>query len=360
MIARILVPLTSITLLIAPACSDTTTAPAPRVAPSAPRYDGDARGAAAQPYTFYSLDVPCSACANGVALAQPSGINAVGDVVGGFTDAVGGQHGFLLSRGRFTSIDVPGSLVGVAGTLPTSANGINPSGDIVGSFAAPYNPPVSTTAGLNDARYCPAKGSPACSKGFLYSKGTFSLLLFRDHPGATPQHILPNGTVFGCLHDYDLMGSMFGAVWSRSGDASLRAGGGVLNDATLSAPSSMINGIAGNGVMVGFGNDPNRSNQRAGIIVQNGDLRFYNFPSATTSLTAIWDMNAGGQFVGTYIDATGRHGFVQNPDGSAPIQLDVPGGANTLAKGINPEGMIVGTYTVSGKTHGFLAVPPSE
>lgn len=320
-----------------------------------------ARGAAAQPYTFQGVDVPCSACPGGIALrTQPVGINAAGEVVGGFTDARGGAHGFLLSRGQFTTVDVPGSMVGVAGTLPTSANGINPSGDIVGNFTAPYNPPVSTAAALNDARYCPAAGSPACIKGFLYSHGTFSLILFPGHPGAIPEHISSNGTISGCLHDYDLMGSMFGAVWSRSGDANLTAGGGELIDATMSFPSSMNNGVAENTVMVGLYDDMNTPSHRHGFIVQNGDFRSYDFPSATVSLTAIWDINAGGQFVGTYVDGTGRHGFVQNPDGSAAIQLNVPGGANTVANGVNPEGMIVGTYTVSGRIHGFLAIPPSQ
>ena len=316
------------------------------------------QGGATSSFTYYAIDVPCSACSGGIALrTAPSGINAPGEIVGGFTDAVGGQHGFLLSRGQFTTIDVPGSLVGVAGTLPTNANGINPSGDIVGQFTAPYNPPVSTSAAINDPRYCPAAKSPACIKGFLYSHGDFSVVLFPGHPGAIPEHITPDGDIYGCLHDYDLMGSMFGAVWTRSGDSSLTAGGGELIDSTQSFPSSMNNGAAGNGLIAGLWDDMNTPSHRHGFLVQNGMFRPYDVPSSTVSLTAIFDMNREGQFVGTYVDATGRHGFLQNPDGSAPIQLDAPGGANTVAFGINPEGAVVGTYTASGKSRGFLAVP---
>lgn len=317
------------------------------------------RGGATSSFTYSAIDVPCSACPGGIALrTAPGGINAPGDIVGGFTDAVGGQHGFLLSDGVFTTIDVPGSLIGGTGTLPTTANGINPAGEIVGQFTAPYNPPVSTSATISDPRYCPAVNSPACLKGFLYSHGAFSVVLFPGHPGAIPEHITPNRDIYGCLHDYDLAESMLGAVWTRSGDSSLAIGGGELSDPTKSVPSSMNNGAAGNGVIAGLWDDMKTPNHRHGFLVQNGTFRSYDVPGST--LTAIWDMNREGQFVGTYVGATGRHGFLQNPDGSASIQLDVPGGANTIAFGINPEGAIVGTYVASGKTRGFLAVPVGE
>src|SRR5690348_1608980 len=109
-------------------------------------------GGMAQTFNFISIDVPCSSappskCPNGVAKRTAAGeINSAGDIVGVYTDGVGMQHGFLLSGGQFTTIDVPGSLVGVDGALPTTARAIGPSGDIVGSFTAPYNPPVSTSA----------------------------------------------------------------------------------------------------------------------------------------------------------------------------------------------------------------------
>jgi len=93
------------------------------------------------------------------------GINPGGDIVGVYTDAVGKQHGFLLSGGQFTTIDVPGALVGATGTLPTIARGINPSGKIVGQFTAPVN----SSAPMDSPEYCPAAGSTACTKGFVYS-----------------------------------------------------------------------------------------------------------------------------------------------------------------------------------------------
>ena len=47
--------------------------------------------------------------------------------MGHFRDTTGTVHGFLLSRGVFTTIDFPGATV-------TQARGINPGGDIVGWY----------------------------------------------------------------------------------------------------------------------------------------------------------------------------------------------------------------------------------
>ena len=88
--------------------------------------------------TFTAIDVPGASCppffpcASTVAL----GINPNGDIVGsyfaGFTN-----HGFLLHRGAFTTIDVPGA-------LSTQAFGINPQGDMGAALLHSLIPPVST------------------------------------------------------------------------------------------------------------------------------------------------------------------------------------------------------------------------
>ena len=57
-----------------------------------------------------------------------TGINDQGDVVGMLLlTAREGLHGFLLSKGKFTTIDVPGS-------DGTEARGINALGGIAGEF----------------------------------------------------------------------------------------------------------------------------------------------------------------------------------------------------------------------------------
>jgi hypothetical protein len=313
---------------------------------------------AAQGFDYVSIDVPCSACPGGIARRTAAGgINPRGDIVGVYTDAVGAQHGFLLSGGQFSSIDVPGSLVGVAGTLPTVARGIGPSGRIVGQFVAPYNPPISTTAPVDSASYCPGAGSPACTKGFLYSRGEFVAVLFPGHPGAILESITPDGSMYGCLHDFDFMRSMISGAWTRFGDTSLAAGGGELVDPNLSFPNSMHGGATPDGhTVVGFYVDM-MTNHTHGYVLQDGILATYDVAGSTS--TAVWGITPGQQLVGTYTDARGhQHGFLQLPDGSAPLPIDAPGATRTVIQGVNPDGAMVGQYTdSSGHTHGLLAVP---
>lgn len=316
----------------------------------------------AQTYNFTAIDATCSSapptsCPNGIARQTvASGINPAGDIVGAFTDGVGRQHGFLLSAGQYATIDFPGAVA-------SSANGISPSGEIVGNYVAPYTPRVSDVAPADSPAYCPAAGSAACIKGFLFSHGRFSTVLFPGHPGAVSQRITPDGDIYGCLHDFDLMTSMFGAAWKRFGNASLTANGGEVLDPSQSMPMSMNNGATPGGhTIVGFWVD--MSNHRHGFVVQDGAFQSYDVPGST--LTATWDINPEQQFVGTYVDSAGhRHGFLQLPDGSVPVRLDFTDAAGnvaaaTVAFGINPEGAIVGQYSASGHVHGFVAIPASN
>jgi hypothetical protein len=320
---------------------------------------------AAQSFAYTQIDVPCAACPGGIALSTSAqGINPAGDIVGQYTDASHNGHGFLLRGGQFTTIDVPGVLVGVAGTLATSASAISPSGDIIGTYIAPVS-----SAPFGSPAFCPAVGSTACIKGFVYSRGKFSTVLFPlpsggYHPGAVPRRITSDGDIYGCLHDLDLGMSMFGAAWTRSGDSSLLAGGGELAPsgplAAPGLPMSMNNGATPDGhTIVGHFTDM-MTNHTHGFIVQDGNLHTYDAPGSR--LTVIWDINPSDAYVGVY--TTDRnHAYLQLPDGSAPIALDLLPGfpANILgasANGINAGGSIVGQYTDSSHVlHGFLAVP---
>lgn len=316
----------------------------------------------AQSFSFTPIDVPCSACPGGIARRTAiGGINPGGDIVGVYTDAVGKQNGFLLSGGQFTTIDVPGALVGVSGTLTTVARGISPSGAIVGQYIAPVN----SSAPVDSPAYCPAAGSTACIKGFLYSNGMFSTVLFPGHPGAIPGRITPDGSMYGCYHDFDTTTSMFSAAWTRFGDTSIAAGGGELSDPSKSFPNSMHGGATPDGnTKVGFYFDMVTGHQH-GYVLQNGVLQPYDVPNSIQ--TVVWDINPWQKMVGTYKDSAGKqHGFLQLPDGSAPITLDVPStppfnAVSTIAMGVNPGGAIVGQYAdSSGHTHGFLAVPSTQ
>jgi hypothetical protein len=184
-------------------------------------------------------------------------------------------------------------------------------------------------------------------------------VLFPGHPGAIPQRITPDGDIYGCLHDFDLMNSMFSAAWTHFGNTSLTANGGELADPTLSFPNSMHGGATPDGrTMVGFYVDMT-TNQTHGYLLENGAFQQFDFPDSIQ--TIVWDINPGQEIVGTYKDSAGKqHGFLQLPHGSAPINVDFPGAAATIAFGINPDGAIVGQYTAGGHTHGFVAVPTTN
>ncbi|MGH7259482.1 MAG: hypothetical protein ACREI9_02225 [Nitrospiraceae bacterium] len=77
--------------------------------------------AQADNYTFTPIDV--ADAYSTVAF----GINASGQIVGGYTDTTGVNHGYLYTMGSFTVIDVPGAGL-------TAAFGINNRGQIVGYY----------------------------------------------------------------------------------------------------------------------------------------------------------------------------------------------------------------------------------
>ena len=114
---------------------------------------------------FTPINVPFP----GTFSAQAQWINPEGDIVGRYADATG-TRGFLLSKGVFTPINVPGASL-------TEANGINPQGVIVGAY---------DETGVH---------------GFLLSKGVFTPI---DVPGASltfASGINPRGDIVGLYSD---------------------------------------------------------------------------------------------------------------------------------------------------------------
>jgi len=91
--------------------------------------DGKTRNFLLSEGEFRTIDLP----GDFAAFVEGGGINSRGDIVGAYCDTdtepciIGSlTHGFLLSRGVFTTIDVPGSIGG------TGAGAINSQGEIVG------------------------------------------------------------------------------------------------------------------------------------------------------------------------------------------------------------------------------------
>jgi probable HAF family extracellular repeat protein len=78
---------------------------------------------------YTTIDPPNESTVNPSSLA--TGINAEGQIVGGYHGTDGGRnHGYLLSGGQYTPIDDP---LAVHGTHGTRAFGISAAGQIVGS-----------------------------------------------------------------------------------------------------------------------------------------------------------------------------------------------------------------------------------
>jgi len=111
----------------------------------------------------------------------PMDINNDGQIVGSYTNAVGGsEHGFLDAGGIFTDLDVPGA-------VSTWVTGINNSGQIVG-----YSEDGDITSGSY------------VMNGFLYSNGTFTTI---DEPGfiQTQLHgINDSGQIVGYVNPFAL------------------------------------------------------------------------------------------------------------------------------------------------------------
>src|SRR5207244_918500 len=118
-------------------------------------------------YTYTTLDDPLANAPNGT-LAQ--GINASGQIVGSYADA-GVYHGFLYSGGAYTTLEDPlatnGTTAAPINTATTSTTLDEP--------ATPAGRPAydSITAGQLVVCYRDASNHP---HGFLYSGGTYTTL----------------------------------------------------------------------------------------------------------------------------------------------------------------------------------------
>jgi probable HAF family extracellular repeat protein len=265
-------------------------------------------------FAFSTIDFP------GATLTNVQGINAGGDIVGFYTDTNGKTHGFVSSGGDFRSVDYKDS-------KSTQLRGIGPAGDIVGTYQR-----------QNESGAVPIHG-------FLFTRqGEFAPIDHPEHQNTITQRILANGTILGCYHDSDTMGTMHGLSLSRRGfDA-------------LAEATTMHNGATPDGrLIVGLFTDM-MDNRGKGYFFDGARFTPFEVPGATS--TAAWDVNPAGVAVGVFRDGGGQfHGFTY--DGVSFGQVDVPDATATRVFGINAGGDLVGAYVdKAGRTHGFLAQRP--
>ena len=143
-------------------------------------------------------------------------------IAGEFDDADGNTHGFVLSKGDFTTIDVPGAVF-------TSVNGINANGEISGIYIdaggtfhgyfrskkgvfTTLDPPGAVRT---QAEFLNAQGEVVgvyrdanqTRHGFIWSKGAFTTF---DVPGSAA----PLGTVGIGINDHgDVVGDYVDSHW---------------------------------------------------------------------------------------------------------------------------------------------------
>jgi probable HAF family extracellular repeat protein len=271
-------------------------------------------GPANAQYRFTTYDVPGSSrtAVNG---------NSPHAIAGEFDDA-DGTHGFVLSNGAFTEIDVPDA----AGV--TSVNGINAKGELAGT----YVDAVGTTHGY-----------------FRSKKGVVTTL---TPPGATRTQagfLNARGEVVGTYRDANpLPQTRHGFIW--------RKGVFTTFDVTGSEPplGTVAFGINDAGEVVG--NYVTDDGVRHGFVGSDGVYTTLDPPGAI--LTIAEGINNSGKIVGLYLDAdSNQHGFGLSTKG-VYTTIDVPGSVATGVFSINAQGQIVGSYDDAvGVTHGFVGTP---
>jgi probable HAF family extracellular repeat protein len=143
---------------------------------------GSSQAIEAASFAFTPIDLPAGLS------ADVQGINDSGQIVGSFLDGVHPYQGFLFDGGTFSIINVPG-----AGSTQMSA--INNAGQMVGTFgnsgflysggqfttlsvpgAAVTMPMDINNAGTVVGNYLASSGASYTGYGFVYRDGTFTSL----------------------------------------------------------------------------------------------------------------------------------------------------------------------------------------
>jgi hypothetical protein len=89
---------------------------------------------------------------------------------------------------------------------------------------------------------------------------------------------------------------------------------------------------------------------------QDGSFVLLQAPAGT----APYGINASGQVVGGYLDASSRrHGFLLSPQGEFTV-IDIPGATETTVYAINDSGTMVGRYWGGSRSHGVLWNSPAN
>jgi len=253
-------------------------------------------------------------------------INFNGQIVGRYNDA-NGAHGYLLSKGSYTTIDFPGA--------QSYALGINWQGDIVGLYF---------------------DGNK--QHGYLFSGGVFSTI---DFPGAVSTE------ANGINADGDIVGT-----YSQNVNGGGKEHGFVLRDGvftTIDVPGagdSEVGRINDNGVIAGRYRSGN--GQWHIYLLVNGSFTSIDFPGAVQTVPGgfnpVCGLSNNLEIASDYCSSSTcalnsidhLHGFLFS--GGAFTPFDPPAAVGTVAYGINDRGYIVGGYHDANLiAHGYVRKP---
>jgi probable HAF family extracellular repeat protein len=238
--------------------------------------------------------------------------------VGEYVDDRLVSRGFLLERGRFTRIDVPGS-------KGTNAAKINNRGQIVGVYS-------DTSPDLGDRPDSDPTDPNYKLRGFLLDK--HGRLTRIDFPGARSSQavgINDRGQVVG---EYkDAAGKFHGYLWDKGRFTTIDVPG---------ATATSAFGINNRGQIL-FIYEDDRSPFR-GAVLSKGVFTRFDAPGA--QITFPFGLNDRGQIVGYSgdpADLTTIRGFLLAKGAKGPFTtISRPGATVTVPTGINDRGQIVG------------------
>lgn len=285
-----------------------------------------------------TLDVPFAT------VTRAFDISESGDVVGLYASADAKVHGFLLTRGVYTTIDGPNAIrtnaLGVADLRPAAKrddndtnhagrrlvvvgrydtpNPANPAAAITHGYVlgdgvlAPIDHPLATTftnaAGVNSSGHIVGRylGADNVFRGFLLVDGEFTT------PVGLPEPM------------YGIAINDRGDIAGYYGDATGRSHGFVLRNGTLTTidpPDSM--GTGQNGGVIGINSrevvgyyrfqpaTPSSNGLRAFVYsLRDGSFETFALPDPTRQ-TCFFGINRRGDIVGSFVDDAGReHGLL--------------------------------------------------
>ena len=269
-------------------------------------------GAENMPTNIHLVSIKLLAIPGAVQMSA-NDINDNGQVVGQFTDARGGAHGFVYKDESFCQLDYPGATA-------SEILGINNLGQMVGMF-------TTLTA----------------TSGFLYDRGTFSPPL--TYPGAgnltVPNGINDRGEIVGVYQD------------ATPGEHSFLCKAGKYEPLVYPGAKEIgAQGINNSGQVVG--GFPDAKGTHGFVYLENVGVFTPALDCPTGTVTALRGINNGGQVVGGCFDAQGNeHPFLYMAGALNPILI--PSAISASIIGINDRSQVVGNLRLATGAHSLVA-----